>query len=128
MSRVLLLETDQTLARNIGDFLRRGGHEVIWHKDPQAAIESADAEHPEVVVLDIILSTHSGVEFLYELRSYPEWQKLPVIIFSNVSLAELAASNEGLAHLNIAAYHYKPATSLIELAQSLEQVLQPAEA
>lgn len=127
MPRVLLIETDYDLASNISDYLRRDGHEVVWHKDPQAAIETADNVHPEIVVLDLILSTHSGVEFLYELRSYPEWQKLPVIIFSNVSEAELAASHEGLAHLDIAVYHYKPVTRLDELAQSVKLALQLAQ-
>lgn len=124
MPRVLLIETDYDLANNIGDYLRRDGHEVIWHKDPQAAIESADSLSPEIVVMDLILSTHSGVEFLYELRSYPEWQKLPVIIFGNVSEAELTASYQGLAHLDISAYHYKPITRLDELAQSVKLALQ----
>lgn len=127
MARVLLIETDHNLAANVGEYLRRDGYEVIWHKDPQAAIESADIEHPEIVVLDLVLSSHNGVEFLYELRSYPEWQRLPVIIFSNVTQAELEASHQGLAQLDIAAYHYKPITRLDELAQSVKLALQLAQ-
>jgi DNA-binding response OmpR family regulator len=120
MIRILLIETDHLIAANVADFLRAEGYEVVWHKDPQSAIESTDKHHPDVVVMDLVLSAHNGVEFLYELRSYPEWHKLPVIIFSNVAQTDLEAVHQGLEHLDILAYHHKPITSLRQLAKSVK--------
>jgi CheY-like chemotaxis protein len=73
-----------------------------------------------------LLASRSGIEFLYELRSYPDWQNLPVIIFSNIVAEEMNACLKAFEHLNIAAYHYKPTTSLSQLGKTLERALQPA--
>ncbi len=126
MSRVLLIENDNLLAGNMAAYLKRDGHSVTWHKHPQAAIEAADTEHPQIVILDLVLGAHSGAEFLYEFRSYPEWQDVPVILHTGVSPEELASSQEALAHMDIAAYHYKPTTSLATLAKSVKRAAKPA--
>jgi CheY-like chemotaxis protein len=78
-----------------------------------------------LLILDLVLANHrSGIEFLYEFRSYPEWQNLPVVIFSHVAAEDLKGCLDSLKQLNVAAYRYKPTTSLSELAQSIDQALQ----
>lgn len=125
-ARVLLLESDRLLADTISQALRKHGHSVDWQVEPQAATDSLDSQMPNVIIMDLMLAGRSGIEFLYELRSYPEWQTLPVIIFSHLSPHELSQSVDSLNQLNIAAFHYKPTTSLENLVQSVEQQLQPA--
>lgn len=128
MANILLIETDHLLAKNLVKFLSGYGHNVAWQVDPQEAIEQADHTKPDVIVLDIIFANRrSGVEFLYELRSYPDWQNLPVIIFSCVAAQNLTGCMESLQQLKIFAYHYKPTTSLAQLAKTIDQSLkQPA--
>lgn len=126
MARVLLLETDKPLAVNLQKFLEDGGHEVDWQVDPQLAMDSADMRRPDIVILDLLLASRSGVEFLYEFRSYPDWQQLPVVVFSNLSVGEVGSSAIGFDELNIAAFHYKPTTSLAELSATIDGLLQPA--
>jgi DNA-binding response OmpR family regulator len=125
VARILLLEADHMLASNFCGYLKNLGHEVIWELDPQAAIEVADKKQLDAIIVDLLLATRSGIEFLYEFRSYPEWQKLPVIIFSNIVAEEMNACLKAFEHLNIAAYHYKPTTTLAQLGKSLERALQP---
>jgi CheY-like chemotaxis protein len=88
-------------------------------------MDSADMRRPDIVILDLMLAGRSGVEFLYEFRSYPDWQQLPVIVFSNISPGELGSSAIGFEELNIAAFHYKPSTSLSQLRSSVDSLLQP---
>ena len=126
MVKILLLETDHLLAKNLRQFLKNSGYEVDWQVDPQAAIESADTVPPDAIVLDLMLAQHSGIEFLYEFRSYPEWQNLPVIIFSNISAEEVSGCLEAFEQLNVSAYHYKLTTSLAKLADSVDRSLQSA--
>lgn len=126
MARILFIETDRIIATNLTKFLNRRGHEIDWHVDPQLAVFSADKNKPDVVILDLMLGSRSGVEFLYEFRSYPDWQNMPVIVFSNVSERELGQCITSFPQLNITAYHYKPQTSLSQLAQTVEQVLRPS--
>lgn len=128
MARILFIESDYLLGANAVKILKHSGHSVDLHVDPQAAMDSADAEHPDIIILDLLLAGRSGVEFLYELRSYPEWAKLPVIIYSNVPADEFTGAGIGFSQLDIAGYFYKPATPISELAKSIERILQPARA
>ena len=95
MARILFIEPDYLLGANAKNILKRAGHSVDWHVDPQAAMDSADAAHPDIIILDLLLAGRSGIEFLYELRSYPEWAKLPVIIYSNVPAEEFSGAGVG---------------------------------
>jgi DNA-binding response OmpR family regulator len=126
MAKVLLIEADRPMAGVIKSFLETKDHEVQWHVDPQTAMDSADADMPQVVVLDLVLAGRSGVEFLYEFRSYPDWQDLPVILYSHISANDLGPSVAGFEQLNVAALHYKPATKLSELNESINKIAAPA--
>jgi DNA-binding response OmpR family regulator len=126
MGRILLIETDRPLAACLQKYLERAGHEVEWQVDPQVAVYSADKNQPDVVVLDLLLANRSGIEFLYEFRSYPDWQQLPVVVFSNISPADLGSTINSFEQLNVSAFHYKPASSLSELTASVDRLLQPA--
>ena len=128
MPRILLLDADALLARNLTRALNTAGHDVDWQVQPQEAITAVDAVRPEAIILDLLLGAKSAIEFLYELRSYPEWQSIPIIIFSGLPLAELGESADALQHLNIHAFYYKSQTTLTELIASLQQALQPAHA
>ncbi|HEX5395238.1 MAG TPA: response regulator [Candidatus Saccharimonadales bacterium] len=128
MAKLLLIESDALLAAAAIKVLSESGHTVDWQVDPQEALDLADKELPELIVLDIMLAAHSGVEFLYEFRSYPDWRKIPVVIYCSLSAEELKEALSGFEHLSLEAYHYKPNTSLAELAASVERILMPAAA
>jgi DNA-binding response OmpR family regulator len=126
MTRILLLETDKVLAQNIDSMFRTMDFEVDWQVDPQEAVISMD-EHPvDAIIMDLILVGRSGIEFLYELRSYPDWQTLPVILLSSVPPREIYSCVVSLQQLDIHAYHYKPATRLSDLVTSVQSCLLPA--
>lgn len=126
MARILFIEPDRILGVNAKKILKRAGHSVDWHVDPQAAMDSADVAHPDIIILDLLLAGRSGVEFLYEFRSYPEWAELPVIIYSNVPPEDFNVAGIGFKQLGIAAYYYKPAASINELARCVDRLVQPA--
>lgn len=117
---ILLIEPDKLLADIYRQALEGAEHSVRMTASAQSAVFSADEIRPDVIVLELQLINHSGLEFLYELRSYPEWQDIPVIINSYVPAGEFAGSWRLLKRqLNIAAYHYKPLTSLQTLLRSI---------
>lgn len=123
MSNILLIETDKLLAQNIQKMLEAAGHSVDWQVEPQEAINRADTVKPDLVILDLLLAERSGIEFLYEFRSYPDWQNLPAIIFTNIPAEELGACAEGFSQLSVVEVLYKPAASLKKLTQSVDRAL-----
>lgn len=113
MANILLVEPDRSLALAYARALETAGHAVHVSPSAQTALEAADEVDPEVVLLELQLVAHSGVEFLYEFRSYTDWQNIPVIILSKVPPAEFNQCIRMMKdHLGISAYCYKPQTDL----------------
>ncbi|HTB48920.1 MAG TPA: response regulator [Verrucomicrobiae bacterium] len=116
MSHILLVEPDRVLAETYYRALTSARHKVVVCAGAQAAILAADERKPDLVILELQLIEHSGIEFLYEFRSYGDWQTIPVIIHSQVPPGEFT-TNRGLLkdELGVQAYLYKPHTSLRHL-------------
>jgi DNA-binding response OmpR family regulator len=119
MARILLLEPDKMLAKTYLSALNVAGHSVDVAATAQSAIGAADGTKPDIVVMELQLVSHSGVEFLYEFRSYTDWQDVPVIVLSHVPAAEFAASHDLLKRLGVKLYLYKPQTSLKKLVRAV---------
>lgn len=124
MATILLVEPDRLLADVYRAALAHRGHDVYICASAQSAIFCADEHRPDLVLLELQLVGHSGIEFLYEFRSYPDWTSVPVVVLSQVPPAELQASRELLSsQLGVLDYHYKPQISLAKLAAAVEEAL-----
>lgn len=126
MARILLLEPNKLLADQTKEFLEEAGHEVNWAQNAQKAINVADSKKPDIVVMEILLAAHSGIEFLHEFRSYAEWRSVPVIIFSRLPRDDLKTSDSALNELGVTRYLYKLKTSLHRLAEQIAAFTEPA--
>jgi DNA-binding response OmpR family regulator len=116
MPNVLLIEPDRLLAETYRQVLEAAGHDVTVASGAQAAVMEADAAKPDLVILELQLIGHSGIEFLYEFRSYLDWQAIPVIIQSQVPPGEFVGSWQLLSQeLGVKVYLYKPQTTLRQL-------------
>lgn len=121
--KILLLEPDRILAGIYKSSLEEQGHTVVPVSSAQAAVMAADTAKPDVIILEIQLIEHSGIEFLYELRSYPEWQDIPVVIQTGVPPAEFNDNQQLLREqLGVVGYLYKPQSTLGHLHRQLKQL------
>ena len=124
MAKLLLIEPDRVLADTYRRALQAVGHSVVMCASAQSAIFAADEITPDLVILELQLIGHSGIEFLYEFRSYSEWQSIPIIINSQVPPAEFSDSWAILKQeLQIEGFLYKPATTLKSLLRSVDGCL-----
>lgn len=126
MSHVLLVEPDKLLAENYQKALQHAGHTVTWAKTGQAGVHAADEHTPEVIVLELQMPGHNGVEFLYELRSYPEWQNIPVLLLTMVPDRAVTTEQPVLQQLGVAGYLYKPQTKLRHVVRAVNHALEHA--
>ena len=121
MSQILLIEPDRVLAETYRQALLGAGHVVVCCASAQAGIISADQHRPDVIILELQLIEHSGIEFLYELRSYSDWQDIPVIIHTNVPPSEFTLSKKIIKdQLGVRTYLYKPQTNLTQLLREVK--------
>jgi CheY-like chemotaxis protein len=123
MANILLIEPNPVLARTYEQILQHSGHAVTSVTSAQSAVEAADQSKPDVIVLELQLPVHGGVEFLYELRSYDEWQQIPVVLHTYTPAQKLAPVQDVLQKtLGVRAFLYKPQTSLQQLVQTVRDV------
>ncbi len=126
MSKILLLEPNRLLAQQYMALLQGMGHDVEWSEDAQTGITSADETVPDLIIIELLLAGHSGIEFLYEFRSYPEWRDVPAIVLTSVAPRDIKASEQILRELGVAMLLYKPDTSLTMLRHHVKRALQVA--
>lgn len=117
---IILVEPDKLLANTYRQAFEAAGHNAVMCASAQSAIFAADECMPDIVILELQLIGHSGLEFLYEFRSYPEWQHIPVIVNTTIPAGEFSGSWAILTNqLGVTGYHYKPLTSLRALLRSV---------
>ena len=119
---VLLIEPDKVQAHVYTRALSQAGHQVAHAVSAQAAVHATDEQVPDVVLLELQLPQHNGVEFLYEFRSYPEWSQVPVVLHTFVPERELMQAATLRAELGVARVLYKPSTSLAQLCAAVQAV------
>lgn len=116
---VLIIEPDRVQAELIQAALQRSGHTARHAVSAQSAVLAIDERTPDIVILELQLPRHNGVEFLYEFRSYPEWLHVPVVIYSYMPPHELDRGATLYRELGVAQALYKPETSLAALCAAV---------
>jgi DNA-binding response OmpR family regulator len=118
MSKVLIVEDDESLMTAYGLALNQAGFEVALAKSGQEALDQANASTPDVILLDLLLPNMSGVDFLqaFDLSKHTS---VRVIAFSNmVSPGTIEKTKQlGVSHYLVKS-EYTP-TRVIELINSL---------
>jgi CheY-like chemotaxis protein len=118
---VLLVEPDKILADVYRSHLEKFNYKIRVVGGVQQAIMDMDIQRPDVIILELKLANHNGYEFLYELRSYGEWQNIPVIINSMISEEEAGLNQKTKKLLGITGFLYKPKTNLGKLHYELNK-------
>lgn len=123
--KILLIEPQNDFAKIIGKSLETGDIEVLHAPDAQEGVRVAE-QGIDVVVLELALPGHNGLEFLYEFRSYNDWRHIPIIIYSHISSEEAGFNAEIYDRFGVTAHLYKPTTSLQKLENAVRgAVLEP---
>ncbi len=82
MSKILIVEDEETLARNLADKLRGEGFNVFTAGDGEDGLEKLRGEHPDLVVLDIMLPKLDGLSLCRMIRRDPATAHIPIIMLT----------------------------------------------
>ena len=88
MSKVLVAEDDRTTRLMVNRSLEKEGYDVIEARDGGAACETAMAERPDVILLDLKMPVMDGFDVLRKLRRNPDTEGTPVIVLTAVPAEE----------------------------------------
>lgn len=79
MTKILVVDDDPTLLRFLQDFLREEKYSVIAAANGNEALRQAYREHPDLVVLDVMMPGMDGWEVTARLR---ELSDVPIILLT----------------------------------------------
>ena len=96
MTKILLVEDDQSLREIYGLRLTAEGYEIASAGDGEAALALAVKERPDLIISDVMMPKISGFDMLDILRSTPETANIKVIMMTALSADDQKARGESL--------------------------------
>jgi CheY-like chemotaxis protein len=88
--KVLLVDDDAVILAVYGYGLTESGFDVVTASDGLDAIDKMQSDRPDLVILDMMMPRLTGVEVLKFIRNHENLATLPVAIFTNAFMDELA--------------------------------------
>ena len=77
--KILVVDDEALLVKGIRFNLQQDGYEVITGSDGVEAVELANAEHPDLIVLDVMMPRLDGLEACTKIR---EFSNVPIILLT----------------------------------------------
>ncbi|HEY1859070.1 MAG TPA: response regulator [Gemmataceae bacterium] len=81
-TRVLVIEDERALTDVLAYNLQREGYEAILAHDGQEGLRKAQTLLPDLILLDLMLPTLSGLDVCRELRSGERTRDIPIIMIT----------------------------------------------
>jgi CheY-like chemotaxis protein len=82
MAKVLVIDDEPDVRWLIRVSLERAGHEVLMAEDGLRGVALAMKQHPEAIVLDLMMPVMDGYGVLAELAKDPRTADVPVLVLS----------------------------------------------
>jgi CheY-like chemotaxis protein len=87
MSRVLVIDDESTVGLILRLALDAKGHDTVVAEDGRSGIDLALTEHPDAIVLDLMMPRVNGYDVLDALRGAEGMDGVPVIVLTAVTLS-----------------------------------------
>jgi DNA-binding response OmpR family regulator len=82
---ILLVDDETAITDNLAPFLGRSGFNVAVASNGEAALQKIATDHPDLLVLDVLMPRLDGREVLRQLRQKGNWT--PIILLTQVGEA-----------------------------------------
>jgi DNA-binding response OmpR family regulator len=86
--KLLIVDDDLETLRLISMMLQRQGYQVVTANDGRQALLQADSEHPDLIILDVMMPDMNGFEVASRLRAQPQTTSIPILMFTAKSQVE----------------------------------------
>jgi two-component system alkaline phosphatase synthesis response regulator PhoP len=113
--KILLVEDEPAILKALVFALSREGFLVLEAKDGQEGLDSAFKNHPDLILLDVIMPKMSGAELMQKLRKDAWGKNVPAIFYTNLSRTEVELKGEDII--------FKTETTLRDVIIKIKQKL-----
>jgi two-component system alkaline phosphatase synthesis response regulator PhoP len=81
--RVLIIDDDETIQTVVQFGIRmQAGWQVLTASSAVLGIQTALAEQPDVILLDVMMPEIDGIKIFKSLQSHPQTEQIPVIFLT----------------------------------------------
>jgi len=88
---ILFIDDEQDIRKLIRFILERQGYRVLTAENGAVGLAMSTTEHPDVILLDLMMPTMNGHEVLRRLKANPVTQDIPVIVLTAMGADKDAA-------------------------------------
>ena len=85
--RILVVEDQEDNRRIMRDLLASAGYELIEAADGEAGVRLAEAERPDLILMDIQLPVLDGYEATRRIKQNPELRAIPIVVVTSYALS-----------------------------------------
>ena len=78
--KILVVDDSRTALFMVTTILRKERYELVTASDGEQALEVASAEHPDLILMDVIMPRKTGFEACRELKRREDTKSIPVIL------------------------------------------------
>lgn len=123
MKKVLVVDDDQALRKLYQVQLQTSGFEVVTAEDGDECLKKAESDHPDLILLDIMMPKRDGMAALKSLKDDPKFSKIPVVMLTNFGQEDLIKNALSMGAVD---YLLKYKVTPAEMAEKVSLILNPA--
>lgn len=80
MAKIIVVDDDKASTTLFEQVLLMNGYEVVTLNESSKTIETANAEHPDLFILDLMMPEPDGFKLCRMLRADPHYRRTPILI------------------------------------------------
>jgi twitching motility two-component system response regulator PilH len=81
--KLLIVDDSPTELKLIKDVFSGPDYAVVTATDGEEGVEKAKAEHPDLIILDVVMPKMNGFQACRTIKSTPELEKIPIILLTS---------------------------------------------
>jgi len=81
--KVLIIDDDPVIEKLVSTLLQSRSYNVITASDGVEGLEKAKIEHPNLILLDIVMPTMNGYEVCDELKKDKDTKEIPIVMLTS---------------------------------------------
>ena len=80
--KILIADDEPNIVISLEYLLKREGYQVVVARDGQEALDAIAREHPDLVLLDVMMPHKTGFEVCQAVRSTPGVEATPILMLT----------------------------------------------
>ena len=116
MSKIIVVDDDKTSTTLFEQVLLMNKYEVVTLNESSKTLETAKEEHPDLIILDLMMPDPDGFKVCRMLRADPQFRRMPIIIVTalNDLDSKLVAMGAGANDYLVKPFHIEQLFAIVE--------------